>query len=416
MQQARELPYHAAMRALIIHQNFPGQFVHVARALADDPQNEVVAIGDARTLSKRPAVHPKIRLMAYDSPEGGSASTHPYLRDHEGHVRRGQVVLRMLMQLKASGWAPDLILAHPGWGEGLFLKDAYPDARVLQYFEYYYDSHGGDVGFDPEFPDTLDDCARVRVKNATQLISLMGSDLGLSPTQWQKSRFPALLQEKLSVVHEGVDTERVKPDPEAWVQLNGHRFKPGDEVVTFVSRNLEPYRGFHTFMRALPHLQALRPKAHVVIVGGDEVSYGRRPPAGTTYRQMYCGHLAQSVDWSRVHFTGRLPYLDYLRVMQVSAAHVYLTVPFVLSWSMLEAMAAGCLVVGSATSPVQEVIMHGENGLLTDFFDPQAIARTVAQALAEPPPGLREAARRTVVERYDLHSVCLPQWMRLLGM
>jgi glycosyltransferase involved in cell wall biosynthesis len=255
----------------------------------------------------------------------------------------------------------------------------------------------------------------VRIKNSTQLVSLMGSDLGISPTVWQKSCFPELLQPRLQVAHEGVDTDLVKPDPLAWVRVKDRVFRLGDELVTYVARNLEPYRGFHSFMRSLPTLQALRPNAHVVIVGGDRVSYGRRPPAGTTYRQMYCAEVSTRVDWSRVHFAGRLPYADYLRVMQVSAAHVYLTVPFVLSWSMLEAMAAGCLVVGSDTAPVTEVIRDGENGLLTDFFDPQAIARTVARAIEAPPPGLREAARRTAVQGYDLRTKWLPRWLELLG-
>jgi glycosyltransferase involved in cell wall biosynthesis len=404
------------MRVLIVHTNFPGQFVHVAKALADDPRHEVLGVGDARNLKGRPEVHPRIRRIAYESPRGAGADIHAYLRDYENHVRRGQAVLRLLLQLKASGWSPDLILAHPGWGEGLFLKEAFPEARVIQYFEYYYGSPGGDVAFDPEFAATLDDFARVRIKNSTQLVSLMASDLGVSPTQWQKSCFPAILHERLQVAHEGVDTAVVRPDPLAWVKVKDHTFRLGDELVTYVARNLEPYRGFHAFMRALPRLQALRPKAHVVIVGGDGVSYGRRPPEGMTYRQIYCTEMADRVDWSRVHFAGKLPYRDYLRLLQVSAAHVYLTVPFVLSWSMLEAMAAGCVIVGSATAPVQEVITHGENGLLTDFFDPDAIARTVAQAIEEQPVGLREAARRTVVERYDLRERCLPAWMGLLGM
>jgi glycosyltransferase involved in cell wall biosynthesis len=317
------------------------------------------------------------------------------------------------MQLKAQGWRPELILCHAGWGEGLFLKDVYPEVRVVQYFEYYYEAQGGDMGFDPEFPSSLDDAARVRLKNNTQLVSLMGSDAGLSPTEWQRSRFPEILRSRIRVMHEGVDTRIVKPDPQAWVQIAGKIFRPGDEVVTYVARNLEPYRGFHSFVRSLPRLQALRPQAQVVVVGGNEVSYGRRLEAGQTYRQLYCEPLKHQVDWSRVHFVGHLSYQDYLRVLQVSAAHVYLTYPFVLSWSMLEAMAAGCLVIGSDTAPVREVIRNGDNGLLVDFFDTEAIATTVAKALEEQPTRLREQARETVVERYDLTTQCLPQWVAM---
>lgn len=399
------------MRILIIHQNFPGQFVHLARALASDPAHEVVGVGEVRNLKGRPVVHPRIRVMGYEPHGTGQPQTHPYLRDHEGHVRRGQTVARLLLQLKTQGWSPDTILCHPGWGEGLFLKDVYPDARVIQYFEYYYDAQGGDMGFDPEFPASLDDAARVRLKNNTQLVSLMGSDQGLSPTQWQRSRFPEIVRSRIEVMHEGVDTRVLKPDAQAWIKVAGKTFRQGDEVVTYVARNLEPYRGFHSFVRSLSRLQALRPQAQVVVVGGNEVSYGRRPDNGQTYRQIYCEPLKNQIDWSRVHFVGHLPYQDYLRVLQVSAAHVYLTYPFVLSWSMLEAMAVGCLVIGSDTAPVREVIRHEDNGLLVDFFDTEAIATTVAKALEEKPNRLRERARETVVQHYDLTTHCLPRWM-----
>jgi len=255
------------MKILIIHQNFPGQFVHLARFLANDPQLEVVGVGETRNLKGRPPVHPRIRLIGYEPHGTGKPQTHPYLRDHEGHVRRGQTVARVLLQLKTQGWSPDLILCHPGWGEGLFLKDVYPEARVVQYFEYYYDAQGGDMGFDPEFPSTLDDAARVRLKNNTQLVSLMGSDEGLSPTQWQRSRFPEIVRSRIRVMHEGVDTRIVKPDAQAWIKVAGKTLRVGDEVVTYVARNLEPYRGFHSFMRSLPQLQALRPNAQVIVVG-----------------------------------------------------------------------------------------------------------------------------------------------------
>lgn len=401
------------MKILIIHQNFPGQFVHLARFLADDSQHEVVGVGETRNLKGRPPVHPKIRLIGYEPHGTGKPQTHPYLRDHEGHVRRGQTVARLLLQLKTQGWSPELILCHPGWGEGLFLKDVYPDARVVQYFEYYYDAQGGDMGFDPEFPSTLDDAARVRLKNNTQLVSLMGSDEGISPTQWQRSRFPEIVRSRIRVMHEGVDTRIVKPDAQAWIKVAGKTLRVGDEVVTYVARNLEPYRGFHSFMRSLPRLQALRPNAQVIVVGGNDVSYGRRPDNGQTYRQIYCEPLKNQVDWSRVHFVGHLPYQDYLRVLQVSAAHIYLTYPFVLSWSMLESMAAGCVVVGSNTAPVREVIRHEDNGLLVDFFDTEVIASTLARVLEEKPVHLREKARQTVVEGYDLTTRCLPMWVEM---
>ena len=311
---------------------------------------------------------------------------------------------------------PDVTFAHPGWGEALFIKDIYPTTRLVNYLEYFYRMDDGDVGFDPEFPVTVDDAPRIRIKNSTQLMSLVGCDASISPTHWQKSRYPQEYQHKIQVIHEGVDTDLLKPDPLASVDINGLRLEAGDEVVTYVARNLEPYRGFHTFMRALPALQAKRPNAHVLIVGAEGVSYGRRLPAGETYRQKYQSEVQAAVDWSRVHFLGQIQYERYIRVLQVSMAHVYLTYPFVLSWSMLEAMSAGCLIVGSSTPPVQEVITHGHDGLLTDFFDANALANTLADVLDKPKAfeGLRQQARETVMRRYDLKTVCLPAVMQYL--
>ena len=405
------------MRYLFIHQNFPGQFRHVAKALADDPINEVVGIGEVRNLKDRPSLHPHIRVLTYQPHGQSGKDTHHYLRDFEGHLRRGQAVVRLLQRLKQEGWSPDVVVAHPGWGEGLFLKDVYPNARHLQYFEYYYHGTGGDVGFDPEFPSTLDDRLRVRIKNSTQLQSLMACDQGISPTQWQKRCYPDVLQPKIQVIHEGIDTDIVKPDPGGWMDIDGQRFCAGDETVTYVARNLEPYRGFHSFIRALPKLQALRPNARVLIVGGDDVSYGKRLAEGKTYRQLNCDEVRDQVDWRKVVFLGKLPYADYLKVLQVSAAHVYLTYPFVLSWSMLEAMSAGCLLVASDTAPVKEVIEDGENGLLVDFFDTGQLANSIADALANPDKylSMRRRARETVLASYDLKTICLPRMLALLN-
>lgn len=404
------------MRFLFVHQNFPAQFRHVALALADDLRHEVVGIGDARTVKPGRAMHPRLAVVVYQSPRGGGQHTHPYLRDFEGQVRRGQKLFRAATQLKAKGFLPDVVVVHPGWGEALFLRELFPAARHIHYCEYFYHADGGDVGFDPEFPVTLDGRARVHVRNSAQLLGLTQCHSGISPTRWQRSRYPAEYQPRISVLHEGVDTTLVRPEPRAVLEAAGSTFRAGDEIVTFVARNLEPYRGFHCFMRALSGLQAMRPAAQFLIVGGDEVSYGRRLPEGESYRQKYSAEVRDQVDWSRVHFLGKLPYGEYLKVLQVSAAHVYLTYPFVLSWSMLEAMAAGCLVIGSATPPVQEMIVHGENGLLTDFFDHETLARKVAGALADPQSfaPIRQRAREFVRQNYDLQTRCLPAWVDFL--
>ncbi|UTW06970.1 glycosyltransferase family 4 protein [Pseudomonas benzenivorans] len=404
------------MRFLFVHQRFPGQFKHIACALADDPRHEVVAVGDVANIKASLTLHPRVTVYGYASPKAGEQQTHVYLREYENHVRRGQQLLRACLRLKEQGFVPDVVAVHPGWGEGLFLGEIFPTARHIHYCEYYYHAEGADLGFDPEFPAGIDSRLHVRLRNATQLLGLSECAAGVSPTRWQRSLYPAEFQSKIRVLHEGIDTSQAKPDPRAFLEVQGKVFRAGDQVITYVARNLEPYRGFHRFVRALPELQARCPTAQFVVVGGDEVSYGARLPAGQSYRETYVAELGERVDWSRVHFLGRLPYRQYLKVLQLSSAHIYLTYPFVLSWSMLEAMACGCLVIGSATPPVQEVITHGENGLLVDFFDTRQLADQVAEVLADPLAfsRLRSRAREYIEQHYDLRTHGIPAWIELL--
>ncbi|MGF1526372.1 MAG: glycosyltransferase family 4 protein [Candidatus Competibacterales bacterium] len=410
------------MKLLFIHQNFPGQYKHLVPALLKRG-HRIVALGETPNLKRQEALWNTwegLRVVGYPTPKGCSDTTHRYLRSAEGDVRRGQAVARLGLQLRhRDGFVPDVICAHPGWGEALFLKDVWPEARLLSYQEFFYSGAGADIGFDPEFPSALDDLCRARIRNTSHLITWEASDWGISPTRWQRSRFPAFAQPRISVIHDGVDTHKVTPNPAAQLRL-GRVAAPltrDDEVITFTARNLEPYRGIHSFLRALPEIQRLRPKARIVVVGGDEVSYGRKLKSGDpSYRQRYLAEVVDRLDMSRIHFVGKIPYQQLIRVFQLSSAHVYLTYPFVLSWSMLEAMAAGCLVIGSRTAPVEEVIDHGVNGLLVDFFSPPDIAAAVDRALCdraamEP---LRERARQSVVERFDLQSVCLPRQIDLL--
>jgi glycosyltransferase involved in cell wall biosynthesis len=404
------------MKLLFVHQNFPGQYRHLGPYFAANPRNQVVTISERH--ADRPLALPRMRHLFYDAPPGGGRATHHYLRGVEGSVRRGQAAVKLALEVRKEGFQPDVICAHPGWGEALYLKDIFPRAKLLNYYEFYYVFRGADVGFDPEYPATLDDMFKAPTRNATQLLSFVGADAGISPTEWQKSLYPPFMRDTISVIHDGVDTGMIRPDPAASFALpgGGATLTRADEVLTYVSRNLEPYRGFHVFMRALPEILRRRPKAQVLVIGGDEVSYGTRLPAGQSYRARLMEEVGGALDLARVHFLGKLPYGQFLRALQISSAHVYLTYPFVLSWSMLEAMAAGCLVIGSRTTPVQEVIEDGVNGLLVDFLPPAALAERVSEALAarESFAAVRERARRTVIERYDLKTVCLPRQVALI--
>jgi glycosyltransferase involved in cell wall biosynthesis len=407
------------MRLLFVHQAFPSQFVHLAPHLAAQPGNEVRAVGEKSNLlaTYRPQTGAHIELLGYDMPP-------PEPSRHAGldvslqlALQRGFTVAAGAKEMRGAGFRPDVIVAHPGWGEALFLKDVFPEARLLLYCDNFFSAKSAEIGFDPEFQPPPDGTIQYRLANTPWLISLDAGDWGWSPTEWQRQLFPREYAARMSVIHDGIDTARVAPNAQARFQVpGGPLLGRGEEIVTYVVRNLEPHRGFHVLMRALPELQRRRPAARVVIVGGESSSYSPPLPNGETYRARLLRELAGQIDLSRVHFCGRIPYADYLALLQVSAVHVYLTYPSVLSWSALEAMAAGCLVIGSRTGPVQEAIEDGRNGWLVDFFSPQDLARRLDEALraGSALDGVRAQARRTVLERYDLKTVCLPAQVKLI--
>jgi glycosyltransferase involved in cell wall biosynthesis len=403
------------MKVLCVHQNFPGQYLHLARHLGTQPEHQVVFITQRQDVDL-----PGVKKIIYKPRRTISPQVHHYLRESEAAVLNAQEVARIALDLRKSGFIPDVMLGHNGWGEIWYLKDVFPEAPLIGYFEFFYRMQGADVGFDPADPITPDTAPRLRTKNLGNLLALDTADLGQCPTEWQKSVYPRRYHPILNVIHEGIDTTVAKPDPAARLMIADKKveFAVGDEVVTYVARNLEPYRGFPNFMRSLPRILSARPNARVLIVGGNDVSYGARLPNGQTFRQQMLAELDGSIDLSRVHFLGKIPYTGFIKVLQISRVHVYLTYPFVLSWSMLEAMAAGCLIVGSRTQPVEEVIHHGGNGLLVDFFSPDQIADRVTEALEDPKSfaSLRSNARQTIIDRFDLSSICLPAHLRLLNM
>ncbi|MFM8525443.1 MAG: glycosyltransferase [Cyanobacteriota bacterium] len=418
------------MRLLFIHQNFPGQFKHLAPALVQQGhQVSALAWGDGA-----PSLWEGVQVHRYRSTRGSSSTVHPWLTDLETKVIRAEACLQAARSLRDSGYTPEAIMAHPGWGESLFIKQIWPQVPLGLYNEFHYASSGADLGFDPEFSnaDPIAETCRLQLKTVNNLLQLPQAEAGLSPTHWQASTFPEPFRSRISVIHDGIDTASLLPDPSVSLQLSkasgqALTLTRQDEVITFVNRNLEPYRGYHTFMRALPELLQRRPHAHVLIVGGNEVSYGARPSieryGNRSWRDIFAQEVRPAIsdaDWTRIHFLGRIPYPQFIQLLQLSTVHVYLTYPFVLSWSLLEAMSIGCAIIGSDTAPVREVIQHDHTGRLVDFFDPQALASSISALLEDPEARERlgQAARAHAVTHYDLHNHCLPrqlEWVNQLA-
>ncbi len=332
---------------------------------------------------------------------------HPTLVTTERAVLNAQAVFQAFYPLAKEGYAPDLICAHSGWGPAMLLKELWPQARVLSLFEWYYHARGTDADFLE--PISHDAAARAHLKNLPILADLATMDWGTSPTRFQWSQFPEHLRTNISILHEGVDCAFFSPAP-ASLTVGDRTFTAEDEVITYTARGMEPYRGFPQFMEAVAKLQQRRPNLHVLIAGNDRVAYGKKRSDGKTYREHALATLG--LDRSRIHFLGLVPLTTLQAMFRITRAHVYLTVPFVLSWSMLEAMAAGALVVGSDTPPVRELIAHDVNGILTDFFDADAIANSVEAVLGGEvdTERLKRAARDTVATDYDITEILPRQW------
>jgi len=367
------------MRLLVLHQNFPGQFGYFVREWSKRPGWDVRALGRETA----PGLPGFSGLTRYRLARAPSPRTHPYLRQMEAATLHGQAVARVMLQMKRSGFTPDAVLAHPGWGEALYVKDVFPDARVVHYCEWFYSAEGADLGFDPEFPLTFDDKARIRTWNALHTLNLANCDAAITPTEWQKSRHPEIFHSKITVQHEGIDLDGLGSDANAVLRTpSGLLLKAGQPIITYVARNLEPYRRFHIFMRALAKVQAKHPSCQTVVIGGDQVSYGKRPSSGKTWRQQMLDEVR--LDPARTHFFGRVPHKTFVDALKVSAAHIYLTYPFVLSWSLLEAMACRAPIVASDTAPVREVLKDGLNADLVPFFDQDRLAERILERVDHP--------------------------------
>jgi len=408
------------MNILFIHQNFPGQFRHLAPALTKQG-HEVWALTMQENIAND---WNDVKVIKYKALRSSSKDIHPWLVDFETKVIRGESVYKTALKLKQNGFSPDAVISHIGWGEALFVKKVWPTTKLASYCEYYYQEEGADYNFDPEFKvnDNSDVC-RLHLKNLNNDFMMKDVDAAISPTKWQADTYPKFFRNKIRVIHDGIDTKIVAPDDNIKIKIsNGITLTKNNEVITFVTRNLEPTRGFHIFARALPEILVQKPNVNILIVGDTKPGYGPLPEDGSNWRDKFVAEIKQQITdsgWARVHFLGHVEYKDYLAILQISSVHVYLTYPFVLSWSLLEAMSVGCTIVASNTKPVQEVIQHNETGILIDFFNHHELAIQVCELLDKLSERKRLGAnaRAFVNQHFDLQSACLPaqlEWVEKL--
>jgi glycosyltransferase involved in cell wall biosynthesis len=403
----RASAWDATLRFLFVHQNFPGQFLHIVRHLVAMGGHEIVFITEPNA-----NIIAGVRKVPYAKPRPGAADLHMAARDLDAAARRADVVARTAETLKALGFTPDIIIGHHGWGEMLNLCDVWPRVPQLGYMEFYYKIDGADVVFDPEFPIAPAHYPRIRAKNAINHLALDQNQHYVTPTRWQLSTYPGWARDRIELMWEGVNLDLCTPDARARrtnLKIGEMTIRRDDKLVTYVSRDLEPYRGVHTMMRALPGLLKGRKNLKVVMVGNDGVSYGAHPPEGKTWREHFMREVGERIDPARVAFPGRIDYATYLAMLRRSDAHVYLTYPFVASWSLREALASGCAVIGSDTEPVREFITHGENGLLTSFFEPDTLAATVLNVLEN---RKLDQSLRTGARRYAERHLAMPDYLR----
>lgn len=399
------------VQILFLHDNFPAQFGVFGQYLARNGWD--VWYGTQR----KGAALDGLKTFVYAPHRDVTEKIHPYVGGFERAVLNGQSLARSALKLKEKGLNPDIVMAHSGWGNGLFVKDLWPKSAYIAYFEWYYRSGAPDIVFMQEAKRELDDDLRSRSRNTPILMDLASCDAGLCPTEFQKSQFPACFHDKITVMHDGIDVERYKPQEGATLVLPDLNLSHVDEIITYVARGMEPYRGFPEFMKALEIVLAQRPDTHAVILGEDRVAYGKKLPEGESFKQRAQSSL--DIDWSRVHFTGLAPRPDYLKVLQASSVHVYLTVPFVLSWSMMEAMSTGCAIVSSDVDPVSEMA-GGETPTLlqVDHRNPGAVAAGIKTLLDDrgKAKALGDAARNFICDGFaaqDLYSR-KAEWLRRL--
>jgi glycosyltransferase involved in cell wall biosynthesis len=395
------------MDILFIHQNFPAQFGHLARHL-------MATRGWRCWFASRTSGGDAggIRKFEYKTTGGARETTHYCSRTFENAIWHAHGVFeacKAQRELK-----PDLIVGHSGFGSTLFLRELYPDVPIINYFEYFYHSHGSDIDYRPEFPPSEMDILRARARNAMLLLDLDNCNRGYSPTEYQRSLFPAVYQPKIEVIFDGVETNLFRPRDGVARQVAGRPIPEKLRVVTYVSRGFESMRGFDIFMRTAKRIYEQYPDVLFVCVGSDLIWYGgdERFIKHKTFREHVFAQ--DTYDLSKFVFTGLVNPPTLVEILNLSDLHIYLTVPFVLSWSLMDALACGCTVLASDTEPVREVIDDGDNGLLRDFFDVEGLAAEAVEVLRDPAAyaPLGERAVERIHQEYAV-NVTLP---RIVGL
>lgn len=398
------------MKLLFVHQNMPGQYREMIQWLAARGGHQIVFL----TQRRNAPVFDGVKTCVYGPHHVATKESYGLSRVWEEAAGAGFGAAMAAQRLeREEGFRPDVVIGHTGWGELTFFKEIWPDVPILGFFEYFYRAKGGPVGFDPAQPVSEHTPFLMHARNTVPFANIQTVDLGTAPTLWQRDTFPASFHDKLYVCHDGIRTDLLGPDKDVTLGLGRleRDLSREDEIFTYVARNMEHTRGFHIFMRALPRILAARPRARVLVLGGNEVSYGKKSSHPGGLRAEMEAEVGDAVDWTRVHFLGHVPYAKFCQVIQLSRCHIYLTMPFVLSWSLLESMAMQATVVASDVAPVREAVRHGETGMLVDFFDADALADQVVDVLANPHgyAHLGPAARADVVARYDFLTRCLPE-------
>ncbi len=401
------------MNIVFIHNNFPAQFKHLATFFAKDSNNKVLFLVDnIRADINIPGVtilHVKPNKKIF--PDNGEGLQHELIL--QKNVNSSKRYAKVLYKIRKEGFIPDIIYGHPGWGLELFVQDIFPESLYVCFFEWYYTKEADYTFVTRGKTRPPSDFINGRLRNLCQLNALANCDVGFTPTKFQQKQYPQIFHSKLNVLHDGIDIDYFSPKKNEKFKISQLDLSGAKEILTYATRGLEPYRGFPQFYHSLPKVLAARPDCHVVIVGNDQVNYGAKPKDGIGFREKLCNSLP--LEWSRVHFLDFLPYDDYRSLLRASSVHVYLTMPFVLSWSMLEAMSCGCLLVASETEPVCEIAKNNKNALLTDFWDHNKISETIIYALSNKKKltSLQKAARNKITQEYDLKKV-LPKCLSIL--